>query len=179
MSEIERVKSEEFSVAPNGGVQQAEKPKEHHDKFDEILEKLNDPNCSVGEVSRLITVELGKVARDSVRGSSDVQEAWKQKGYETQVKVLTALAKQLNDTEILSKKDQLNFDGPKFRWVLHEITKIFKQTLEECNFDKAMVNNIILQFGDKMAEREQWFRKEVQLVIEFKEEKDEKDEKSK
>src|SRR5271166_2788902 len=138
MSEIERVRQEEFSVAPNGVVQQQEKAKVHNDKFDEILEKLNDPNCSAAEVSRLITVELGKVARDSVRGSSDVQEAWKQKGYETQVKVLTALAKQLNETEVLSKKDQLNFDGPKFKWVLREVVMLFKKTLEECNIDRGM-----------------------------------------
>src|SRR5271163_843192 len=108
MSEIERVISnEELSVAPSGSVTQP--PKESvTDKFDEILSKLEDPNCSAAEVSRLITVELGKIARDSVRGGKEVQDAWKAKGYETQVKVLTALAKQLNDTEILSKKDTLN-----------------------------------------------------------------------
>lgn len=175
MSEIERVSQEEFSVAPSGAVQQPEKVKTHNDKFDEILTKLEDPNCSAAEVSRLITVELGKVARDSVRGSGEVQDAWKQKGYETTVKVLTALAKQLNDTEILSKKDSLNFDGPKFKWVLREIVKLFKSTLEECNFDKAMVNNVILQFSDKMAESETRIRRDAEKVIEFKdEEQDEK-----
>jgi hypothetical protein len=174
MGEIERVRQEEFSVAPSGVVQQAEKAKEHNDKFDEILEKLNDPNCSAAEVSRLITVELGKVARDSVRGSSDVQEAWKQKGYETQVKVLTALAKQLNDTDILSKKDSLNFDGPKFKWVLRKIVDLFKKTLEECNIDRSTVSNIILQFSDNMAGAENMIRREAEKVIEFKDAEDEK-----
>ncbi len=172
MSEIARVISnEEFSVTPNGEVKQPEKVAVAAvlDKFDEILQKLEDPNCSAAEVSRLITVELGKIARDSVRGGREAQDAWKQKGWETQVKVLTALAKQLNDTEILSKKDSLNFDGPKFKWVLREIVNTFKKTLEECNLDKAMVNNIILQFSDKMAEAESWFRREAEKVIEFKE----------
>lgn len=174
MAEIERVISnEEFSIAPNGVVDQKEKKEVVNDKFDEILLKLEDPNCSAAEVSRLITVELGKIARDSVRGR-EAQEAWKQKGYETQVKVLTALAKQLNDTEILSKKDSLNFDGPKFKWVLREIVKLFKLTLEECNLDKSMVNNIIFQFSDKMAEQESTIRREAEKVIEFKDEESEK-----
>jgi hypothetical protein len=163
MSEIEQeVKSEEFFVAPNGGVQQPEKPAVNiTDKFDEILAKLEDPNCSAAEVSRLITVELGKIARDSVRGGRDVQDAWKQKGWETQVKVLTALAKQLNDTDILTKKDSLNIDGAKFKFVLTEIVHIFKKTLEECNLDKAMVNNIMLQYSDALAAAEPKLRQEL------------------
>lgn len=166
--EIARVISNDtFSVAPSGAVAQPEKDTEHNDKFDEILEKLQDPNCSAAEVSRLITVELGKVARDSVRSGKDPGDAWKQKSWETQVKVLSALAKQLSETEVLSKKDNLNFDGPKFKWVLGEIVNLFKKTLEECNFDSALTNNILLQFSDKMAEAEPRIRREAEKVVEF------------
>lgn len=164
MSEIERIISnEEFRVEDGGKVAQptvAVIP----DKFDEILEKIEDPNCSAVEVSRLITVELGKIARDSVRGGRDVQDTWKQKGWETQVKVLTALAKQLGETEVLNKKDSLNFDGLRFKFVLGEIVRLFKVTLEECNLDKAMINNVLLQFSDKMADQEPAIRRETEKI---------------
>jgi seryl-tRNA synthetase len=163
MDSINRTETVDFQVLE--GVAQP-KPAEtgNIDKFDEILKKLEDPNTPIVEVSRLITIELGKIAKDAVRQGKDPGDAWKQKAWETQVKVLTALAKQCNDTDILSKKDALNFDGPRFKFVLTEICNLFKKTLEEAELDGTMVKNIMLQFADAMAMAEPSIRRESEKI---------------
>lgn len=167
MTEIARVISNaEIKIGEDGAVSQQAIEAIPKDKLDEVLAKLEDPNCSAAEVSRMIAIELAKIARDAVR--IDIQDAWKQKLYETQVKVLQALSKQLSDTEVLSKKDNLNFDGPKFRWVLAELTSIFKKTLEDVKLEVSMVNNIMLQFADSMSEKEPYIRRESEKVTDFK-----------
>lgn len=159
---IERVHSEEFRVDERGNVAQAATITSS--KFDEIVAKLEDANTPIVEVSRMITIELAKVAQQALAKANDPSEAWKQKVWEVQIKVLTALAKQCNDTDILSKRDALNFDGPKFQYVMTEVVAIFKKTLIEVSLNETMVNNILAQFRDALTLQEPIIRRETEKI---------------
>jgi hypothetical protein len=131
------------------------------DRYDEILEKIENPNCSVATISRLISVEIAKATRDMAAGMGDPSNAWKSKAYSEHIKALRELSKQLTETEVLSKKDMLNFDGPKFLHTLKEIAKLYKQALKDAGCEPALIENAIKHFADLMSVNDARLRREI------------------
>src|SRR4051812_27400333 len=84
-------------------------------KLSEIVRKVEDPNVPVAEVSRLITIEIASVLNEQASNFEDPTSQFKQKAYNDMVKSLRELGKQLSETDVLSKKDVLNWEGPKFQ----------------------------------------------------------------
>ncbi len=134
------------------------------DKYDEILEKIEDPNTPVADVGRLISIEIAKATRDMARGMNDPTMAWKSKAYADHIKALRDLNNQLRDTDVLSKKDMLNMDGPKFRFVLHEIAKLYRRALKESGVEPSLLENILRQFADLMSTHDAEIRREVAKI---------------
>lgn len=134
------------------------------DKYDEILEKIEDPNCPVAVVSRLISIEIAKATRDMARLTTDPTLNWKSKAYSDHIKALRELSKQLTETEVLSKKDMLNMGGPKFIWVLREISKLHKQALKDAGCEPALIENAMRHFADLVAVNEERMKRDVEKI---------------
>ena len=135
------------------------------DKYDELLELMENPNIPLHRISRLLSIEMAKVTRDMAMAlNGDPTLAWKSKAYAEHIKALRELSKQLSDTEMLSKKDVLNMDGKKFVWMLGQITGIWKQALKESGCEASMLENTLKHFRDLFVMNESRLRKEVEQV---------------
>lgn len=80
------------------------------------------------------------------------------------VKALRELAKTLQEGEALSKKDFLNFDGPKFKYFLQEIILVFKNSLKSAGFKDDDQNHVMRVFRDQLGSREADLRAETAKV---------------
>lgn len=142
------------------------------DKYDEILEKIENPNCPVATVSRLISIEIAKATRDMARLIGPVADptlAWKSKAYAEHIKALRELSKQLTETDVLSKKDVLNMEGPKFLFVMKEISKLYKQALKEAGCEPSLVENTMRHFADLVSVKTETLRRDVDKIDSSKE----------
>jgi hypothetical protein len=137
------------------------------DKYDEILEKIENPNCPVADVSRLISIEIAKATRDMARLIGPVADptmAWKFKPYAEHIKALRELSKQLSETEVLSRKDMLNIDGPKCQFLLREIAKLYKKALKEAGCEISLIENAIRHFADLVSVDQERIRRELDKI---------------
>lgn len=157
-----------IAKTPEEAVNTPEKPEKkpkRETKLDLILDKINDANYDPAEVSRMIAVEIATVAREMTNADETTfGEALKLKGYSEQVKALRELGKQLTDADILSKKDVLNFDGPKFQWVLGVIVDLFVKSMKEAGVQEDMRASIMKHYRDLMGTQENTIRREVQKI---------------
>lgn len=131
-----------------------EKPS-YPSQMGDIISALKDPEATDLEaVNRMIAVEIACTLadpdntfclRDKVRG-------------------LRELAKTLQEGEDIAKKDFLNFDGPKFKYVLGELVRTFKESLKSSGLPEDSVNHVLRIFRDTLSAREADLRKETERV---------------
>jgi hypothetical protein len=94
----------------------------------------------------------------------DPSENFKIKPYTDAIKSLRELGRQLTETEVLSKKDVLSFDGPKFKYVFVEIVSIFRSAMKEAGTEEAQANSIMKHFRDLFAGKEVELRRETEKI---------------
>jgi hypothetical protein len=130
----------------------------------ELKEKLNDPNFPVHELSRLISLELVSLSQEMSECENDPSLQFKMKSYDLQIKGLRELAKSITETDLLSKRDTLSFDGAKFQYVFLEIVGLFKKSLKDAGVNESLSTNIMKQFADLMRMKEPDLRRETQKI---------------
>lgn len=129
-----------------------------------ILEKIDDPNFSVSEISRLIAKEIAAVTLDMHLSHNLGQDPVKLKTFTELVKALRELGRQLEQAEVLSKKDILNFDGVKFQTAVREINECFKKAMKKAGVSDHLVNSTLSHYRDIVAEDEPRIRKLVEEI---------------
>jgi hypothetical protein len=95
---------------------------------------------------------------------NDPSLQFKMKSYDLQVKSLREVAKSINETDVLSKRDILNFDGEKFQFVFREIIEMFKKSLKDAGVNESLTVNIMKHFGDIMRMKEADLRRDTQKI---------------
>lgn len=131
--------------------------------MEDILVLLKDPEAPASDISRLIALELGS----TINQISLLQEAtsgFKLKFLKEQVKALRELSRTLFESETMSKKDVLNFDGPKFAFVFQELTGYFKKALTESGITEDQSNAVLRQFRDIVSQKEVELRKQCDRI---------------
>jgi hypothetical protein len=132
-----------------------------HTNLPDLKEKLNDPNFPVHELSRLISLEIISLSQEMSECENDPALQFKMKSFDLQIKALRELAKSINETDMLSKRDVLNFDGEKFKFVFLEIGGAFKRALKDAGIDDSLSANIMKNFADIMRMKELELRRET------------------
>lgn len=129
--------------------------KNYPSKMDEIISALNDPEVTDLEgVNRMIAIEIAC----TLAATSNPY------GVRDKVRGLRELAKTLQEGEDIAKKDFLNFDGPKFNYVLTELIRTFKESLKSSGLPEESVNHVLRIFRDTLSAREADLRKETERV---------------
>lgn len=140
-------------------------PKLDLGKYDKILEMIENPNTSVAAIGRMISVEIAKTTKISAElvGSRehDPTAAWKIKMLTEHIKALRELAKQLSETDVLSKKDILNMSGPKFLFAMAELAKLYKRALKEAGVETSLIENAMRHFADLVSVNQERLQKDV------------------
>jgi len=128
-------------------------------KLQDIRDALGQESYDSAELSNWITIEIASVTEEL--RNIDPTEAFKVKACTDQVKALRELGKQLADTDSLNKRDALNFDGPKFLFVMQEYMAILGESMRDAGMSDEMMQNVFKHFRDKLVEKEPIIRRET------------------
>jgi hypothetical protein len=139
----------------------------HASKLSQIREKISDPEFDPAEISRWIALEIAVVAENMMATNNanfTTLDNTRLKIYSESIKALRELGKQLNDTEVLNKKDVLNFDGRKFEFVLGAIIDLFKQAMKEAGMTEDQRTSVMKHYRDLMSTNEVTIRRDTQKL---------------
>jgi hypothetical protein len=160
--------SEKLLVNDDGTVSQERvlTERERLSKLDEIRAKIEDPNFSQVELSRLIAIEIATCLQMMIQfgDEKNYMENWKVKVLSDQVKALRELGKQVSETDVLSKRDYINLDGPKFAFVAEEWREGFKEAMKDAGLDESTMVSVMKHWRDVMVKREPDIRRSVEKV---------------
>lgn len=154
----------EFSITTEGQVlvpQETKRPS----AAGAILAAISDPTVSIGDSSRLITIEIASVYSEVAKLADDPMNTSRLRSLNDQCKMLRELQKSLSESDSLSKKDVLSFDGPKFSFVLVQIFNFFKKALTDAGVEDAFAQNIMKQFSDILKMNEEKLRRDTANVV--------------
>jgi hypothetical protein len=80
------------------------------------------------------------------------------------MKALRELQRTLMEAEVLSRRDLLDLDGPKFTFLLAEIVRLFEQALMDAGIDGSHAQSVMVRFDDLLEENGKNLRRELSLI---------------
>lgn len=136
--------------------------------IDRIIDMMEDPDTHIADISRLIALEIANVVKlmsSKVNPKGGMRDdIILMKDLNDHVKALLALQKTLTESDSLSRKDTLNLDGPKFKYVFQAIMGLFGLALKDAGIDEQHRANVMLQFGDLIKSHDETFRRELNKI---------------
>jgi hypothetical protein len=135
-------------------------------KYSNILEKLGTPDFQTEEVYRLILREMTLIIIDIRACQNDPNaDAFRRNCQET-LRALRTVAKQVSKIDQDRHLDVLNFEGPKFQYVLKELCNYFEQAaLKALGKDSnGMVKRIMMELRDILAKEDEELRRNTEKI---------------
>lgn len=151
---VEQVKQEQVSGD--------KRPDPVNQRMLDIINMIEDPEKPVSEINRIIAGEIA-ICTGSI-STLEQANGYKLKFLTENVKALRELSKTLSESEVLSKKDVLNFDGPKFHFVFQELLGYFRKAAKDTGMTEDQINSLLRNFRDQMAQKEPELRKQTEKV---------------
>jgi hypothetical protein len=164
---------EEYSIRINedGEVSSTreERQPERKKRVDNLIALVNDMDSPPGPIKRLIAAELTELYKLMIDQGDEqtLLEGFKIKALAEQVKTLRELGKELTEADVMSKKDFLNFDGPKLRYVLEQYREAAYEAMKETGLDEGTINSVTKHWRDILLSRDVEIRRTTEK-IEFK-----------
>jgi hypothetical protein len=139
---------------------------ERDSKLGEVRRLIADETTPPHKIKRLIAEEMAAISMLMIKYGNDVNiiEGMKVKVYETQIKSLRELGKEIMEADTLSHKDFLNMDGKKFKFVMGKWMDGFKEAMKSAKLDETTSNSILNHFRDIMSASEEEVRREVEKL---------------
>lgn len=70
----------------------------------------------------------------------------------------------LVEGESLSKRDLLNLEGPKFKFVFAKLVLLFQQALTDAGTNSFQAQGVMAQFGDLLSAHDEVLRRELNRI---------------
>jgi hypothetical protein len=157
-----------FDIDENGKVTSERElsEQERDSKLGEVRRLIADETTPPHKIKRLIAEEMAAISMLMIKYGNDVNiiEGMKVKVYETQIKSLRELGKEIMEADTLSHKDFLNMDGKKFKFVMGKWMDGFKEAMKSAKLDETTSNSILNHFRDIMSASEEEVRREVEKL---------------
>jgi hypothetical protein len=130
-------------------------------KLPEIVKLVSDPNSSAAETLRLISVEIVRLLALSNPSLNPNFES-----LNDEIKALRLLARIVKEAGMRSKADVLNFEKPKFKYVLAQTISMLEEATSEVldDKDRAKTEMIMKRFEDILAEKQQDLRRRTEEI---------------
>jgi hypothetical protein len=130
-------------------------------KLPEIVKLVSDPNSSAAETLRLISVEIVRLLALSNPSLNSNFES-----HNDEIKALRLLARIVKEAGMRSKADVLNFEKPKFKYVLAQTISMLEEATSEVldDKDRAKTEMIMKRFEDILAEKQQDLRRRTEEI---------------
>ena len=132
----------------------------HESQMDRIIALIDNPEYTdIEEINRLISREI------AISLSSEPNTGvFNGRALADKVKALRELARTVQEGDNISKKDFLNFDGPKFRYVLGELVLLFRGSMKSGGLPEDVSNHVLRVFRDQLQGRAPDLRKETERI---------------
>jgi len=134
----------------------------------EIEDLLKDPKAPVADVLHLITIEIAYLVL-AMRTCTERRAPFSQMKFNmSQIKALRLLSSTAVKEYARSGLDELNMDGPKFKFVYLEMVDCFREALRKATRNTPE-NNLLIQttmriFEDVIAIRKQDIQRKVAKI---------------
>jgi hypothetical protein len=132
--------------------------------IDKILVMMADPDVTVADISREIAQAMGAIMQLMTSSDPLGRGSLTQRELNEQIKAYRELQRTLVESEVLSKKDVLNLEGPKFSFVLKQLIGIFQKSLKDSGCDEGLQKNVMLQFGDLLRTNYDSLKRELNRI---------------
>lgn len=157
-----------LNIDENGDVsgQREESEQERNSKLGEIRRLIIDETTPPAKIKRLIAEEIASISMLMIKYGNDVSiiEGMKVKVFETQVKALRELGKEIMEADTLSHKDFLNMDGKKFKYAIGQYSEGAKEAMRMVKLDDTTINSILNHWRDIMSSMEEDIRREIEKL---------------
>jgi len=149
----------------------------HAVRLDTIAKMIGDQNAPAGAICRLIAggiVDVYKRMRPT--GTPLFKRLFTPQQLNDRVRAYRQLQRTLIEAEAHSIRDELNMDGPKFKFVYGEIVNLFQRALRDAGVPDKLAQTILLQFGESVEANDSNLRRDLnqigtRIVPEFNAEK--------
>jgi hypothetical protein len=133
----------------------------------EMSDRLRDPNASIGDLQRLITIEMAHLV-EAMRKCEEMGAPISElKFCGEQIRVLRQLFRTFVEFHTAAKREVLNIRGRKFQIAFYQIHKCLRAALEESSRspDNDLLNQTILRnFRDEVAAHEEDIQRAVDEI---------------
>ena len=133
-------------------------------QFEVIAKMIADRRAPVWAISREIAHEMANMIKHSKMPVKPFQHRGPQVALTSRMRALRDLQKTLMESEGSSKRDQLDFEGPKFKFVRAEIVRLFQQALKDAGADRFQVEKIMACFDNLMKANDENLRRDLDLI---------------
>ncbi len=151
-------------------------------RLGEIREKIEDPNFSQVDLSKLIAVEmasileamntiLDNVSRPSTQTYDKIATKEVVASLGEQLKGVRELGKQISDMDSMAKRDYINFDGDKFRWIIGQWMDLGATALRKMGWEEHVVHNYLAHFREEMVKNQERIRRDADKQVWLEEDK--------
>jgi hypothetical protein len=134
----------------------------HNLRFEGIARMIADRHAPIWTISRVIAREMATTIKQAKTPVRPFQR--QQVDLNSRMKGLRELQRTLLESEGLSKRDQLDLEGPKFNFVRAEIVRLFEQALKDAGADRFEVESIMLRFDDLLKENDEALRRDLDQI---------------
>ncbi len=127
-----------------------------HARIQQIIEILENPEeTDLGLAMRMVAVEIATTfgSRTAQVGGAKLTN--------DRIKNLRELSKQIQESADMSNRDFLNFDGPRFQFVLKEIVLLMRNSIVKAGLPAETADHILRVFRDEFLAQEQVLRRET------------------
>jgi hypothetical protein len=162
-----------YEVGTDGSTKEDRIPgkRETSSKLSEIRAKIEDPNVSQAELSKLIALEMAAILDgmnehlDSPNSSIKGMESnFAIKSLSEQLKGVRELGRQIIEMDNQAKRDFINFDGEKFQFVAGQWMQMGVAALRAMGWDEHTVTQYVKQFRSQIELNELRIRREAENV---------------
>jgi hypothetical protein len=136
----------------------------HNLRFEGIARMIADRHAPIWSISRKIAYLMANTIKHSKMPVKPFQHRGPQVDMNSRMKALRELQRTLMEGEALTKRDVLDLDGPKFKFVLAEIIRLFGQALRDAGIDGSHAQSVMVRFDDLMKANDENLRRELNLI---------------
>jgi hypothetical protein len=162
-----------YEVSTDGKTSEDRIPgkREISSKLSEIRTKIEDPNVSQAELSKLIALEMAAILDgmnehlDSPNSAIKGMEAnFAIKSLGEQLKGVRELGRQIIEMDNQAKRDFINFDGEKFQFVAGQWLQMGVEALRSMGWDEHTVTSYVKHFRSQIEMNELRIRREAENI---------------
>lgn len=138
-------------------------PPSPDDRMAMIQRMIEDPDSDPFEAMNVIKLEICTMTAHFRRltNDPDVGCSSRLRIYAANIKALRELQRSIMDTELLRKRDTLNLDGEKAKFLINWLNAWFTKGMKEAGLMEETRNNVMKQYRDISIVEEPNLRREL------------------